>query len=357
MNIFEKIKNDAKKNIDTVISSENWHSLSGKFVNEVETKFNQIFKAKTLTINSGTSALEIALKSLGIKKGDEVIIPNFTFVATAQAVMSVGATPIICEINLETFNISTNNLQKYINSNTKAIIFVHLFGNPSGIDKVKEFCKQNSLYLIEDCAQAFGAENNNKLAGSFGDFGILSFNSTKNLTSGDGGLLIINNDNFYDKAKAIRFAGYIKRGDKYISEEIGGKNLMTEFQAAILKPQLEVWQKLRDIRINFANDIIKKIKPLNLNPQKLNKNVVSSYQRIVFTANSKKDSYKIILKHGDIINKIYDRPLVDEPIIQKYSKISKDAIKNANEFWDLHLGLTLHPLIDYTKYIKNLNFR
>jgi len=350
-NIYSKIDREIKQNLIKLVNTKSWDGYTGKFVNAVEKKCNDIFVAKALTTNSGTSSLEIALQATGIKKGDEVIIPNFTFVATVQAVLKVGGVPVLSPIDLETYNISSEAVLKLISKRTKAVIFVHLFGNPSNIIEISRLCKRNKIFLIEDCAQAFGSSFNNKLAGLFGDFGAFSFNNHKQISCGEGGLLITKSNKLYKLARMIRHAGLVETRDNvYESKSIGNNFLMSEFQAAVLLPQLKNWKKLQNQRLKQINKLKKKLrKHPEICLQKVEQGAIHSYQRLVFTSQSLSFLKSFENKHTDF-KKIYSLPLIKNKVIIDYAKFDNITKQNTLYFWKHHLGLTFCPQKDYSNF-------
>ena len=161
---------------------------SGAEVNNFENAFADYIGTKyAIATTSGTTALDIALKALDIKSGDEVIVPDFTFISTANAVLFQNARPIFADVNEETFNIDPEDVIEKISPKTKAIIGVHLFGHPFDVKAIQEICEDYNLFLVEDCAQAHGAEYKGQKVGSFGAVGCFSFYATKNMTTGEGG--------------------------------------------------------------------------------------------------------------------------------------------------------------------------
>ncbi len=353
INVFNQIDLDIKKNLNKLIDNKKWNIYRDEFNNKVQSKCESLIGAKCLTINSGSSALEMCIKALNIKERDEVIIPSFTFIATAQAILNVGATPVLCKTNPNTFNLDVIELKKCVTKKTKAIIFVHLFGNPSGIKEVSDFCKSNKIYLIEDCAQAFGAKYKKKSVGTFGDCSAFSFNSCKHISCGDGGLFVTSSKKVYDYAKAIRHAGLVQNKDRvFVSEFIGGKNLMTEFQAAVLLPQLKYFTLLLEDRINNGNKIINKLtKYKYIKVQKTAPSYTSAYQRIVFLVNNKVQAIEL-LKKNPFLERIYPLPLIEEPIIKKLGKFDASTKQDATDFWNKHIGFTFMPFIDYSDFTK-----
>ncbi|EHQ34350.1 DegT/DnrJ/EryC1/StrS family aminotransferase [Methanoplanus limicola] len=218
----------------------------GSVVSEFEKEFSEFIGTKeAVGVNSGTAALHAALLALGISKGDDVIVPSFTFFATASAVSLCGAKPVCVDVDEKTFNISPDEIMENLSFRTKAVIGVHLFGQAFDLKPVTEICEDNNLLLIEDCAQAHGAEYKGKKVGSFGDAGCFSFYPTKNMTTGEGGMITCNDSKSSDKIRRIINHG---QSEKYLHTEIGYNMRMSDIDAAIGRVQfskLSVMNKLR----------------------------------------------------------------------------------------------------------------
>ncbi len=197
-------------------------------------------------LNSGTDALVLGLRALGVGPGDEVITTSFTFFATSEAISLLGATPVFAEIDPITFNIDVAQIEKKITSRTKAILPVHLFGLSADMTPLLEIAKKHKLLVLEDVAQAFGGEHQGKKLGSLGDGGTFSFFPTKNLGAfGDGGLFVTNNDALAEKVRMLRVHGSKKR---YHHEMLGYTSRLDELQAAILRvklPRIDEYNRLR----------------------------------------------------------------------------------------------------------------
>jgi len=210
----------------------------------------------TVGLNSGTDALHLALRALDIGAGDEVITTAFTFVATTESIEIVGATPVFCDINPDTFNIDANKIEALITPRTKAIMPVHLYGQPCEMDKIMDIAKRHNLYVIEDCCQAIGAEYKGQKVGTFGDIGCYSFYPTKNLGGmGDGGLITVNSENLKNRIVALRNHGGAIR---YHHDEIGVNSRLDEIQAAILRVKLnyiDEWNKARRSHAATYNEL------------------------------------------------------------------------------------------------------
>ena len=186
--VLPEITNDDKK---AILSALNQNLLTdGPKLREFETKFAKFTGAKyAIGVSNATAALQLSLKSIGIGKGDEVVVPDLTFVASANAILSTGATPVIVDVSKEDLNISVKSIKKSLTNKTKAIMPVHFAGKACKIDEIKIIAKKNNLKIIEDCAHAIGSRLRKKHVGIFGDAGCFSFYPTKNITTLEGGMV------------------------------------------------------------------------------------------------------------------------------------------------------------------------
>ena len=227
----------------------------GPKVAEFETNFSKFVGGREcVAVNSGTSALHVALLSLGIGPGDEVIVPSFTFAATANSVSLVGATPVFVDIDPVTFNLDPKLIEASITARTKAIQVVHLYGLPANMNAIKEITKKHNLLLVEDAAQAHLAEIDGQAVGTFGDAAAFSFYPTKNMTSGEGGMIVLKEASAARLCRLYRNQGMEKR---YQNEVVGFNLRMTDIHAAIGIEQLkkiESWTEKRIENARFLND-------------------------------------------------------------------------------------------------------
>jgi len=197
-------------------------------------------------VNSGTDALHLALIAAGIGPGDEVIVPGFTFFATAEAVTYVGATPVFADIERDTFNLDVQSVRERITSRTRALIVVHLFGQCAALDQLQALCKKHGLVLVEDCAQALGADFDGRGAGTWGPFGSLSFYPTKNLAAaGDAGAILCASPQHDETLRILRHHGSRR---PYEHERVGWNSRLDELQAAILRAKLGHLQAFNEAR-------------------------------------------------------------------------------------------------------------
>jgi dTDP-4-amino-4,6-dideoxygalactose transaminase len=222
-----------------VLQSGKWWGVEGEEGRRFEQEFAAYQQAKfALVCTNGTAALEIALRALDIGCGDEVIVPPYTFVATASAALAVGATPIFADILPDTLNIDPAQIEAAITPRTRAIIPVHVAGRPADMDAILEIAHRRHLAVIEDAAQAHGSEWKGTRVGALGHFGTFSFQASKNLNAGEGGMVVSNDERLADAAWSVINVGRIRGGHRYAHQVLGGNFRMTEFQSAVLRTQL-----------------------------------------------------------------------------------------------------------------------
>lgn len=306
----------------------NFVSTVGPFVPEFEEKFAEyIGSKKAVSVQSGTAALHIALYELGIGPDDEVIVPSLTFISTINAVLYVGATPIIVDVDPLTWNIDAEGIIKAITSNTKAIIPVHLYGNPCQVDIIMKIAKGYNLYVIEDATESLGATYNEKQTGTFGEFGCFSFNGNKLITTGGGGMIVTND---VKKAEHIKFLVNQARDSSkgYYHPEMGFNYRMTNIEAALGLAQLaridEFVEKKRKFRelykkglgdipyIKFQEEYDEARRDWWLNCIKFEKGVNVDYL------------IQQLKQRGVETRRVF-MPLSEMPYLKKYSKSASNA--------------------------------
>ncbi|GMV32870.1 MAG: DegT/DnrJ/EryC1/StrS family aminotransferase [Chloroflexi bacterium CFX1] len=238
-----------KKEMDAAVLStlESGHFILGPQVTKFEESVAAYLGVKhAIGLASGTDALVIALRALNIGDGDEVIIPAYTFFATAGSVMSVGAQPVVVDIDPQSYQMDANKIEAAVTPKTKAIIPVHLYGHPSDMNPILEIARKHDLKIIEDNAQGYGAEYLGRKTGAMGDVGCLSFFPTKNLGAyGDGGMAVTNDDALAGQMRMLRAHGW---KEKYYSEMVGYNSRLDALQAAILQakfPHVDAWNEKR----------------------------------------------------------------------------------------------------------------
>lgn len=258
---YKSQKNGINKAVSGVLKSKNY--ILGENVGAFENEFASYIGARyCIGVNSGTDALILSLRALEIGPGDEVITPSHTAVATIAAIVAVGAKPIFLDILESNFTVDIDKAHKLITKKTKAIIVVHIYGQPCKMDEISTFVKLHQLWLIEDCAQSTGAEFKGRKVGTFGDLSCFSFYPTKNLGAiGDGGAVLTNNYRLYRKIQNDRQYGW---DSKKNIKKFGIISRLDELQAAILRVKLKQLDDDNRKRIILANQYFYKLKSLNI---------------------------------------------------------------------------------------------
>ena len=230
-----------------------WISANGPYVTEFEEAFAEKINSKyALTVCNGTLAIHLALMELDIEEGDEVIVPTFTYIASVNPIKYCGATPIFVDSLQSSWQINPNDVRKKITNKTKAIIVVHLYGQPCEMTEINKLAKEHNLFVIEDCAEAFGSYYKHQHVGTFGDIGTFSFFGNKTITTGEGGMLTFNNETLYQRALHIKGQGLAKHR-QYWHDIIGNNFRMTNIACAIGKAQLERSKELLERKREIAH--------------------------------------------------------------------------------------------------------
>lgn len=255
-------------NISTFIASPGEHFLGGKKIREFEEKFAQKIGTKfAISFNSASSALHAAIIAVGVEPGDEVIVPPFTFTSTATSSLMHNAIPVFCDITSDTYCMDSEKIESRISNLSKAIIPVHLFGHACNMDEILKISKKYNLKVIEDCAQALGSEYKNQKLGTLGDCGIFSFQESKTITTGEGGMLVTDDENIAELARMVRNHGEVvqptMKKRNYRSEFLGWGYRMTEMEAALGIAQLEKLDYLVSERIKLGSFLAKEINQIN----------------------------------------------------------------------------------------------
>lgn len=267
--------NEKKYVLECLDSS--WISSKGSFVHKFEGEFKTFIDVKHATcVSNGTVALHLALVALGVGVGDEVIVPTFTYIASVNAITYTGATPIFVDSLKETWQMDPEDVKRKITSKTKAILAVHLYGHPCNMEAIVHLCKENSLFLLEDCAEAIGSEYKGRHVGSFGDISIFSFFGNKTITTGEGGMVVTNDHTLYDRSVHFKGQGLAKHR-QYWHDVIGYNYRMTNICAAIGLAQLEQANKFIERKIHIANLYKETLKSTNIQFHNEHQDVKHSY--------------------------------------------------------------------------------
>ena len=323
----------SKKTIDYVLDClrTEWISSSGSYLETFEKKWAKYCNKKyAVSVTSGTAALIVALKALNLKPGDEVIMPSFTIISCALAILEAGAKPILADCELDTWCIKTDEIKKKITSRTKAILIVHMFGHPANMDEIKEIVKNKKIDIIEDAAESHGSKFKNKVVGSFGKISCFSFYVNKLITTGEGGMVLTNDKGLYNKMKNLRNLAFNKTR-RFSHNEIGYNYRMTNIQAAIGLSQLE---KISEhIEIKRKNTLL------------YNK-ILTSYGLPISLPIEKKWAKNTFWMYGIVIkNKLMTA-----------KKLSQKLFENNIETRPLFLGMHEQPIFKKMKLFKKGNY-
>jgi perosamine synthetase len=329
----------------------------GKITKEFEERFATYCSSKfAIATNNGTSALHTALYALGITSGDEVITSPFTFVASANPIIMQGAKPVFVDIKEDTFNIDPSKIEEKITNKTKAIIVINLYGQVHDAKEIKKIAVKYNLKIIEDACQAVGAELDGKKAGTFGDLGCFSFYATKNMITGEGGMITTNNEKYAELCKRFRHHGQSEK-TRYEYHDLGYNYRMMDLQAAIGLEQLKKIEKFNNQRINNAKTLTEGLKKI---PQ-INVPFIKSEAKHVFHQYTIKTKRRDELMNCLKVNEIgfgiyYPKPLHLHPFFMRLGYKEGDfpiAEKTSKEV----LSLPVHPSLtpeEVEKIIKTI---
>ena len=310
--IFNQEKINVKKCLDT-----GWISSAGIYVKKFEESFSRYNKRTYgVAVSSGTAALEIGMKSLNLKKGDEVIIPTFSIISTALCVIKLGLKPVLVDSNLYTWNMDPDQVIKKITKKTKAIIITHIYGFPVDMEKVLLLAKRKNIKIIEDSAEMIGQTYLRRRCGTFGDLSTFSFYANKHITTGEGGMILTNDKKIYNKCKSLRNLCFGVGAKRFNHDDIGWNYRMTNLQAAIGCGQLKniswIIRRKRQIGKRYIS-ILKKCNKIYIQPYEL------SYSKNIFWV------FGILLKKNVNISRD-----------QVTKKLLKHNIQTRNFFYPMH---------------------
>jgi dTDP-4-amino-4,6-dideoxygalactose transaminase len=334
--------------------------VQGKYVEEFESALCDYLNVKNaIVVSSGTAALHLALLALEIEKGDEVIAPAFTFPATANVVELVGAKPIFVDINLSDFCIDTSEIKKIITKKTKAIIPVHEFGQAAKMDDIVRIAKQYNLKIIEDAACALGAEFKNQKVGTFGEFGCFSFHPRKAITTGEGGVVVTNENELAQKIKVLRNHGISCKDGKVDFIAAGLNYRMTDFQAVLGISQLEEIDNIIIQRIETANKYNNKLKEITwIKIPYVYKNRKMVYQTYHAVLDDDKDRDELVdyLKSKDIETNLGAQALPCLTYYKTKYKLKESDFPNAVNAYKRGLALPMgeHINLKHIQFITSI---
>ena len=333
--IFDESDRNA---LNTVMESRVWGGYH-ETVAELERQFAAYHGcAHGIALVNGTVSLEIALSAAGIKPGDEVIVPPVTFVASATAIARIGAVPVFVDIDPETINLDPEKVADHINERTRAMVVVHFAGHPADLDRLTEICDQRGLVMIEDCAHAHGAEWHGRRIGGFGSFGSFSFQASKNMTAGEGGMLVTNDAELAELARSISNQGRRTGGAWYEHARLGTNARLTGFQATLLLNQLQRLPQQVATRMDRAQRLregLRKIPGLQPTPEMLDERV-TAHGFHIFSMKFDQDRFGGVPRsrvigaleaEGVPVSSGYPQPIYRNPLFEAHPHIVHDCVE------------------------------
>jgi len=341
---YDQIKDEVQEAINDVLESTQY--IMGEHVEKLEEEIAEYTNTKyAVGVASGTDALLLSLHALDIGPGDEVIVPTFTFFATAGVVSRLGATPVFSDIDPVSLNITPEEIEAKINDKTKAIIPVHLYGQPAEMDKIMKIAENYDLKVVEDACQAIGAEYKGTQVGNFGYTTALSFFPSKNLGGyGDGGMVLTNDKDLADRLKRLRVHG---ADPKYYHQEVGYNSRLDAIQAAVLRVKLQYLDEWNEGRQSVANTYDKLFRENGLDkeivlPEKKVKDSTHVYHQYVIRVNNRDECQKKLKEKGISTAVYYPRPL---HLQECYSDLEyqKGDLSAAEKACDEVLALPIDP--------------
>lgn len=318
--------------------------VQGEAVKRFEDAFSAYLNVKnSIAVSNGTVALDLAMKALDLKPQDEVISPAFTFIATANSILYQGIRPVFADVDERTFNIDPEDLLEKITPRTRAVIGVHLYGQPFDVNAIKQICDDKNIVLIEDCAQAHGAEYDGRKVGSFG-IGCFSFYPTKNMTTGEGGMITTNDDALAARLRLLR-----NHGDtgKYNHVLLGYNYRMMNLQGAMGLIQLKKLDGFNSRRINNAEYLSKNIRKNGITPPFKAENVLHVYNQYVIKVEEDfpvgREKLMDYLQSRGIGSAVhYPKPIYRQPIYRELG-LDKDICPAAEDVSKKVMSLPVHP--------------
>ncbi|TLD88208.1 DegT/DnrJ/EryC1/StrS aminotransferase family protein [Helicobacter sp. MIT 05-5294] len=342
---FDEVKKDFEEIFDS-----GWLT-KGKYIQQFMQDLQHYINIKyAYATTSATTALSVCLKALNIQSCDEVIVSDFSFPATSNVLEDLGIKPVFADVCLSSFNMLPEELERKISNKTKAVIFVHALGNPSGISRIQEICKYYKIPLIEDAACAIGSSELGIKAGAFGDLGCFSFHPRKLLTTGEGGAVVFNNQCFEQFFEIKLNHGAVYHQGKFDFIDFGYNYRLPELQAVMGIKQLKKLDKIIQERNQIREVYIQYLKPLGFQEQEINQNVIFNVQSMVFVVPKN-------ISRNDLITYLYENGI--ESTLGTYclsgtsfSKSKyKDVQKNAKFLEDSTLTLPCYQGVD-VEYIS-----
>ena len=267
-----KIFSDEKKNVRKCLDT-GWLSSEGLYVKKFEENFSKYNNRKYgIAVSSGTAALEISIKALNLKKGDEIIIPAFSIISTALCIVKLGMKPVLVDSNISTWNMDPDMVIKKITKKTKAILITHIYGFPVDMNKILKISKKENIKIVEDTSEMIGQKYYKKRCGTFGDLSTFSFYANKHITTGEGGMILTNSKNLYEKCKSLRNLCFGKGNERFNHDDLGWNYRMTNIQGAIGCGQLKniswIVKRKKEIGRRYIS-ILNKCNKIYIQPNRL----------------------------------------------------------------------------------------
>ncbi len=286
------LKGNEKKYVDDCLDST-WISSKGKYIKLFEDSFSEFVNVNhSVAVSNGTVALHLALLALGLGKGDEVIVPTFTYIASVNGIKYVNAKPVFIDSDPKTWQIDPSKIREKISSRTKAIMAVHIYGHPCDMKEIKKIAEEYDLYIIEDCAEAIGSYYNNIHAGNFSDIATFSFFGNKTITTGEGGMVCMNDKNLHDIVVRLKGQG-LATGKEYFHDIVGYNYRMTNICAAIGFAQLERISEILNEKERIVSEYKKVLKNIPVSIHQVAENVKHSYWMFTILASSEKEKSEL----------------------------------------------------------------
>lgn len=337
------IAKNALKYVSECINT-GWVSSAGRYLKEFEEEFAKYIGVKhAITTTSGTASLHLAIAALDIKKGDEVILPSHTMMSSAAAVVYTGATPILVDVERDSWNMNVDQVKKKITKRTKAIMPVHVYGHPVNMDPLLELAKKYKMAIVEDAAESTGAEYKRVKTGAIGDIGCFSFYANKIITTGEGGMLVTNSDRIATHARLLKDMAHSQKR-RFLHEEIGFNYRMTNMQAALGVAQLEEVEEYvakKRWMANIYNENFSKIKGLTLPIERpWAKNVYWMYGILIEDEfGATRDELKDMLYKQGVDTRTFFIPMHKQPALKKLGFFKGERYPVSDEIG--HRGLYL----------------
>lgn len=342
-----------------------WISSEGPFIKKFEEQFSvKNNKKHGIAVCNGTAALEIAVESLGITKGDEVIMPSFTIISCASSIIKSGGIPVLVDSDLSTWNMNVSEIESKITNKTKAIMVVHIYGLAVDMDPVIAIAKKYNLKIIEDSAEAHGQTYKGKPCGSFGDVSVFSFYPNKLITTGEGGMILTDDDTIAEKLRSLRNLCFTAH-KRFVHEELGWNMRMTNVQAAIGVAQLERWEesiaRKREIG-KLYTELLKDVKGIQLPIEKNNycNNIYWVYGILLKDKSKIAEQVMKQLADKGIGTRPFFYPMHLQPILQKMGLYKEEAYPNAETMYNYGfylpsgLALTNEQIVEVSSTLKEI---